>query len=162
MKGMEPIIAAVILIAVSVAGIAIVMENGRASVSRLSEISLYNEGKDVIGQIDSAIEAVAIEGEGSTRVLGLTITSGDYDLDASSDTISFYMDSQSQLVGDGVVKAEDGIDIIGMKRAVTMKITYSKIDIIGGYEFGAGHRYVVIKNSGYNETLEKQTITVSD
>ena len=162
MKGIEPIIAAVLLIAISVAGIAIVLENGRASVSRLNEVGLYNEAKDVLAQIGGAIEAVASEGEGSTRVLSLSITGGDYDADASSDTVSFYMDSPSQLVGDGVVKTEDGIEIIGMKRSVAMKLSYSSIDITGGYGFGAGHRSLVVKNGGYNESLGKLAIEVSD
>jgi hypothetical protein len=162
MKGIEPIIAAVLLIAISVAGIAIVLENGRTSVSRLNELSLYNEAKDSLGQIESAINAVASEGQGSTRVLRLSISDGEYSVDAESDTISFYMDSPSQLVGDGVVKTEDGIEIIGMKRSLAMKISYTGLDITGDYRFGAGHRNVVIKNNGYNETAEKQTIAVSD
>jgi hypothetical protein len=162
MKGVEPIIAAVLIIAISVAGIAIVLEYGRNSVSRLNEMSLYNEAKGVLDQTEDAINSVASEGEGSTRVLRLSISGGEYVVSSASDAITFTMESKSQLVGNGVTKNEDELEITGQRQTVVMKASYPELDIISDYSFGAGHRTIVVRNEGYDQASGKQSISVSE
>ena len=58
MKGVEPLIAAIFIIIISIAGIAIVLESSQPSVQRLQEISLLEEAKKILTQIDNAVRAV--------------------------------------------------------------------------------------------------------
>jgi hypothetical protein len=162
MKGVEPLIAAVLIIAISVAGIAIVLEYGRNSVSKLNEMSLYNEAKGVLDQTEDAINSVVGEGEGSTRVLRLSISGGDYVVSSANETITFSMESKSQLVGDGVIRFEDEVEIVGQKQAVIMRTLYPELDIVSDYDFGAGYRTIVIRNEGYDEASGKQRISISE
>ena len=95
MKGVEPLIAAVFIIIISIAGIAIVLESSQPSVSRLQEISLLEEAKKILTQIDNALRTVGEEGEGSTRVLQLSVSGGNYVIDTDKDVVTFSMNSKS-------------------------------------------------------------------
>jgi hypothetical protein len=160
MKGVEPIIAAVLVILISVAGIVMVLEYSRPTVSRMSDISLFNQAKDVMTQIDNNFGYVIIEGEGSTRVLHLSIGGGNYVVDAGENSIDFSMDSSSNIIGQGVSKIEDGINVTGERGKIMMAKIYPTVDIVGGGSFTAGSRNMVIRNEGYDDVSGKQQISV--
>jgi hypothetical protein len=161
MKGVEPIVAAVLVIAISLAGIMIVLQYSQPSVSRLSDISLFNQGKEIIKQIDDNFGYVIQEGEGSTRALHLSIGGGQYLVDNSSDSIIFSMDDPSGIVGNGVSRMEGNINITGIGGKITIVRAYPTVNIIGGGSFGAGSRNIVIRNGGYDAATSRQRIAVN-
>jgi hypothetical protein len=116
----------------------------------------------VLDQTEDAINSVVSEGEGSTRVLRLSISGGDYSVSSANDTVTFTMESKSQLVGDGVTRNEDELEITGQRQLVIMKVSYPELDIISDYSFGAGYRTIVIRNEGYDQPSGKQRISVSE
>jgi hypothetical protein len=161
MKGVEPLIAAVFIIIISIAGIAIVLESSQPSIGRLKEISLLEEAKKILTQVDNAVRSVGEEGEGSTRVLQLSVSDGSYFIDTDKDAVIFYMDSRSQIVGIGVSKTEENINMLGGKNSVFLNVSYSNINITGGGRFGKGYHSIIIRNNGYDFVNEKQLISIT-
>jgi hypothetical protein len=159
MRGVEPIIAAVLVIAISVAGIAIVLQFSQPSITRLNDISLFNEGKSVLSQIDMSVQSIVQEGEGSTRVLHLSISEGSYRI--GNNSVIFYMGGNSNLVGNGVSKTEGNLNIFGGTDRITITLQYSSIDIQGTASFTKGSRNLIIRNNGYDGLSGKQNVSIS-
>jgi hypothetical protein len=161
MKGVEPLIAAVFIIIISITGIAIVLESSQPSIGRLKEISLLEEAKKILTQVDNAVKSVGEEGEGSTRVLQLSVSDGNYVIDTDKDAVTFSMDSKSQVVGRGVSKIEGNVNMYGELNRVLMNISYSTVNITGGGSFGRGIHSLIIRNDGYDVVNQKQIISIS-
>jgi hypothetical protein len=161
MRGIEPIIAAVLVIAISIAGIAIVLQYSQPSVTRLSDISVYNQAKDVMKQIDNNFGYVIIEGEGSTRVLHLSIGGGYYMIDNVTDSLKFSMDTSSNLIGDGVSNIEGNLNITGKIGKILITRSYPTVDITTGASFSSGNRNIIIRNEGFDSLEQKQLISVT-
>lgn len=161
MKGVEPLIAAIFIILISVAGIVVVLESSQPSVDRLKEISLFEESKKILTQIDNAVKAVTEEGEGSTRVLQFSVSGGNYIIDTNKDAVVFSMDSRSQIVGVGISKSEGSINMLGESNEVLLNISYSNINVTGGGSFGKGYHSLIIRNNGYDPVSGKQIVSIS-
>ncbi len=161
MKGLEPLIAAIFIILISVIGIAIVLESSQTSTERLQEISLMKEGKNILTQIDNAIRDVAQQGEGSTRALTISVSGGNYFIDTENEAIEFSMDSKSQIIGVGVSKTEGNVNMFGELDRILLNVTYSNINITGGGRFGKGYHNLIIRNNGYDFLNQKQVVSVS-
>jgi hypothetical protein len=159
MKGVDALIASVLIILISITAIFIALQFGNSSTQRTKEILLMQEGKSTLLSIDGAVKEVVAEGEGSTRALKFVITGGLYVID--DDSVSFSMESRAQIVGDGISKIEDGINITGSANNVYMILNYENFLIRGGGEFGKGQRTVTVRNDGFNATIQKQTIYIS-
>ena len=71
MKGIGPFIAFVLVVAISVAGIVLVMRMGTPLLEKTEDFSKYSEAKNIMNQINSAIKEVSYEGEGSSRRLNI-------------------------------------------------------------------------------------------
>ncbi|OGI11728.1 hypothetical protein A3K64_00345 [Candidatus Micrarchaeota archaeon RBG_16_36_9] len=161
MKGVEPLIAAIFIIMISIAGAIIVLQSSQPSVDRLKEISLFEESKKVLTQIDNAVRTVSEEGEGSTRVLQLSVSGGSYFVDTDRDAVVFSMDSRSQIVGIGVSNSEGNVNMFGEQNQVLLNISYSNINVTGGGNFGKGYHSLIIRNNGYDAVSGKQIISIS-
>jgi hypothetical protein len=161
MRGVEPIIAAVLVIAISIAGIAIVLQYSQPSVTRLSDISVYNQAKDVMKQIDNNFGYVIIEGEGSTRVLHLSIGGGYYQIDNVTDSLKFSMDTSSNLIGEGVSNLEGNLNITGERGKILITRAYPTVDITVGGSFSSGNRNIIIRNEGYDTLTQRQLVSVT-
>lgn len=121
-KGLSPLIAAVFVLAISLAAIVIVLRVGLPSVSEAREFATLTEAKGVLQAIDSAIREVAAEGEGSARRLSLRITGGRYFIDNVTDEVRFELESESAIVTpctgirDGRILINSGGDVVGAER----------------------------------------------
>jgi len=160
MKGIEPLIAAILIIAISLTAIVIVLQYSTLPTNRAKELLLLQEGKKNMNLIDSSIKQVVQEGNGSTRSLTLSITDGSYLINATNDTILFSMLSTAQVIGVGVSSIENNINITGYQGKVILMLNYSTIDITDGGSFGIGTFTIIIKNNGLNQTSGKQLISV--
>ena len=128
MKGISPIIAAIIIILISVIGIIIVLETTQPSVGRLEEINLMEEGRNILTQIDNAIMDVAQQGEGSTRVLTISVGGGDYIIDTENEAVTFSMDSIAQIIGVGVSRTEESINMFGEPNRVILNLSHANVN----------------------------------
>jgi hypothetical protein len=160
MKGIHPLIGAVLVIVVSVSAIITVLYLGSPAISRTQETLLLQEGKNILISIDGYIKDVSNRGEESTRSLSLSTTGGNYFIDIETETVMFLMESKLQIIGVGVSKLEDNINITGEIGKVYLNLSYINIDITDGGSFGKGTHTLVIKNNGYNSTTQKQIISV--
>jgi hypothetical protein len=161
MKGVDALIASVLIIIISITAIFIALQLGNPSTEKAKEVLLMQEGKNNLITIDNSIKNVLAEGEGSTRALRLAISGGYYTIDNVTNSILFSMESRAQIVGEGVSKIEDGINITGTTRMVYLSLNYSNIQVAGKGEIGRGTRTITVRNDGYNSTSQKQIIYIS-
>jgi hypothetical protein len=160
MKGIHPIIGAVLVIIISVSIIAIVLELGKPATQRIREILLFNEGKNNLKLIKNYVDSVIEEGEGSSRIPSLSVTDGSYVIDPNKDIVTFSMETKEQIFGVGVSKIEDGINITGSVNKITMVLNLSNVDVTEGGTFGKGKHKILIKNNGYNSTSQEQIVLI--
>ena len=161
MKGVDALIASVLIILISVTAIFIALQLGNSSTQREKEILLIQEGKSNLITIDNAVKNVLAEGEGSARALRLTVSGGYYSIDNATNSILFSMESGAQIVGVGISKIEDGINITGAANIVYLSLYFSNIQLAGKGEFGRGTFTITVRNDGYNATSQKQIIYIS-
>ena len=67
MKGLSPIIAGAIVIAIAITAMYLVLNLGTPGTDRLKEMLIMQEAKDTLTSIDNAVKSVSEEGQGSTR-----------------------------------------------------------------------------------------------
>jgi hypothetical protein len=161
MKGVDALIASVLIIAISITAIFIALQLGNPSTERVKEILLMQEGKNNLITIDNSVKNILAEGEGSTRALRLSISGGYYTIDNTTNSVLFSMESRAQIVGEGVSKIENGINITGAAGMVHLSLQYNSIQVTGRGEIGRGTRTITIRNDGYNSTSQKQIIYIS-
>ncbi|MFQ6020764.1 MAG: archaellin/type IV pilin N-terminal domain-containing protein [Candidatus Aenigmatarchaeota archaeon] len=159
MKGISPLISSLLLIAITVSAIILVLHLGTPATERTKEILLLREGKTNLKSIDNYVKDVSQEGEGSTRSLTLSISDGEYYIDAENETLRFIMQTKYQIIGAGVSKIEDGVNITGKIGYVYLTIDYDEINITNGGQFGKGSYNLLIKNNGLDQT-DKQIISI--
>jgi hypothetical protein len=71
MKGVDALIASVLIILISITAIFIALQYGRPSTDKAKEILLMQEGKGNLVSIDGAVNDVITEGENSQYPKGL-------------------------------------------------------------------------------------------
>jgi hypothetical protein len=161
MRGVDTLIASVLILIISIAAMFLALQLGVPSTQKTKEILLAQEGKNNLVSIDSAVKNVLTEGEGSTRVLKFSISGGYYKIDNLTNSILFSMESSSQIIAEGSSKMEDGINFTASIRMIYLNLSYDEIQILGEGDFGRGYHTLTIRNNGYNETTQKQMIYVS-
>jgi len=160
-KGVDALIASVLIILISITAIFLALQLGGQSTQKTKEILLMQEGKNMLISIGDAVKSVLNEGEGSTRVLKFSVTDGTYKIDNTTNSILFSMDSVGQIIAEGISKTEDGINFTGTPGIIFLNLSYDNIMVTGDAEFGRGYHTLTIRNDGYNETTEKQMIYIS-
>jgi len=161
MKGVSVLVGAAVIIAITITAIYLAFNLGQPAIDRTKEILIMQEGKNILLDIDNAIDSVLSEGNMSTRLLEFRMISGVLKVDGENDAITFSMNSQAQIVGVGVSKIEDGINITGLTNMIYLNLSYDNIDVVGSLDLGKGNRKLTIRNEGYNTLLQKQTISFS-
>ncbi len=161
MKGVEPLIGAILVIAIMISTIMIAIQLSTPGIDRAEEILILQEGKSSLISIDNKIKEVVLEGNGSSRILPLQVTDGGYSIFPDKDGIYFVMESKAQIIGVGVSKIEDGINITGYQNKIDLFIGYDDIDIRTGGIFGRGNYNLFIKNLGFDLTTNKYILNIT-
>lgn len=161
MRGVSPIIGVVLIIAITISAIVLTLNISQPAVDKTKEILIMQEGKSILLDINNAVNSVLTEGNMSTRLLQFRILGGSLKIDGDNDAVSFSMNSPGQIVGIGISKMEDGINITGSPGLVNLNLTFDSVDILGDMDLGRGSRRLTIRNEGYNTILEKQTVSIS-
>jgi hypothetical protein len=161
MKGVSVIIAAAIVIAIGITAAYLVLNLSSPGTNRVKEMLLMQEAKDTLISIDNSVRSVSEEGQGSTRNLKITVSGGYYSIDTDEEAVVFTMDSFAQIIGEGISKTEDGINIRGEPGKVYLNITYDNYNLTGGVEFGKGTYSLIVRNEGYDNINQKQIVSIS-
>ena len=161
MKGLQPLVAMVLLIAISFAAISIVFQIGNPIIDRSNEVLLYQDAQNNLQTIDTAVKDVMFQGEGARRNLRLSTIGGSYSIDENLDQIIFIMDSPSQIYAEGLSNVTDGINITGSLGKITMIISYDNVDIQNNARFNGGNWNIVLSNEGYNTVSGKTELSVT-
>lgn len=161
MKGISPIVGAVLLIAITISAIFLAFNMGGPAVDRAKEVLVMQEGKSILLDIKNSVNSVLTEGNMSTRLLEFRIIDGNLKIDEDNDAVTFSMNSQAQIIGVGISKVEDGINITGSTGLIQLNLTFGNVDVIGSLDMGKGTRKLTIRNEGYDSILQKQTISFS-
>src|SRR3990172_11987629 len=148
MKGLDTLIGAVLVIAITIAAITIVLVGSSPTSQRAQEIALFNEGKANIRAADFAIKSVIAQGNGASKSIDMQVSGGTYSVDTSAESVTFTFDSSQQIVGEGVSYTEDSVLVSGGKGTIIMSVSYRNTDIVDGDSFGKGSRTGLIRNNG--------------
>lgn len=114
-KGVSPLVALVFSIMFGVMMLVLVLTVITPTLDRAKDSALVTEAFQNLPLLDSAIEEVASEAEGSKRTIALTVTSGKYRVNASRDYIYFTYDPnyETHLTGiKGDVNIERGLKFV--------------------------------------------------
>ena len=150
MKGVHVVISAALIILVTVAAVAIVLDSLLPVLERNKEQMIFEEGKANLEEINNAVSSVVFEGDGSSRLLSLGINGGEYVFNSTEDSISFILETKQEILKPGLVKEEGGIEIRASQGLIEMKISYSNVDISNDLRFGKGNRRLLVRNAGYS------------
>lgn len=159
MKGIDSLVAAIMVIAITIAAIVIVLEVGGPAMDRAKEDLLLQEGKNNLKLIDNFIQQVSFQGTGATGVLPLDLTGGHYEIDNSTDKITFTMDTKQQIVGVGVTDKEDNLNIEGENGKIVVTLYLNNIDLTGYGGFSKGSYKLIFVNKGFDDANNKQIIS---
>lgn len=160
MKGVSVIVASTLIIVISITVVYMALRLGNPAINRSNEILNMESGKQNLVRIDNAIKTVVGEGEGSSRSLRISVSGGSYRIDQESELIVFEMETFSQIVGDGVTKIEDGINITAEPGRIYLTLFLDDYNITGSAEFGDGSYNVIVRNNGYDTINQKQIINI--
>ena len=112
-KGISPLVAYVLTVFISIAGIVVVITIGLPAVQRAKESGTFNEALHNLQIIDNAIREVASEGIDSQRTVQLGVTGGEYRVNNDTGTLTFSFVSSSGLMPYGSYAKQGNIRIFG-------------------------------------------------
>lgn len=123
-KGISPLIASVFVLAITIAGIVIVMDIGKPVMEKGRENSLFTEAKQNMKIFDTTIESVKYEGVGSSRRVNIKASGGNYVFNSSSDEIKFIRDMKTDLLPVGLCDGSGGLKIktYGVNRVLDIRL----------------------------------------
>ena len=161
MKGIEPLIGAALIIVISVSAIVIALQLSNQAVDRTRENLVFLDGKNNLILISNGVKDVVLEGNGSSRLVQINVIDGNYFVFPENDSISFVMQSKAQIIGVGVSKIEDEINITGLPNEIVSFVNYTNMDIQSELQFGRGSWNVLVKNFGWNPLTQKHIINIT-
>lgn len=161
MRGVSPIVGAVLIIAITISAIFLAFNMGGPAVDRAKEVLVMQEGKSILLDVKNSVNSVLTEGNMSTRLLEFRIIDGNLKIDEDNNAVTFSMNTQTQIIGVGISKVEDDINITGSTGLIQLNLTFDNVDVIGSLDMGKGTRKLTIRNEGYDSILQKQTISFS-
>lgn len=110
-KGISPLVTSIFLLAITVAGMVLVLNIGNPAITKARENSLFTEAKQNLEILESTIDTVVYGGEGTSRKVTLSVTKGEYHVNESSDSIKFIYDMTTDLLPAGLCEKEGGLKI---------------------------------------------------
>ena len=145
MKGVSVLVAAVLVIAISIAAITIALNVGNPAIAKSKEVLLFNEGKENLLIIDNAINQVLQEGDGSSRKISLQVADGKYTI--GNGYIEFVMDTPNQIIGEDVSRTEDILEIEEYEGEIYVWVDYD-FDFVEEKILYSGTHQLIISNQG--------------
>jgi hypothetical protein len=92
------LISAIVFIAITLSVIVIVYRSGMPLIEKMQQTAALERMKDAFSDVDSLVQAVAHEGNGSRRVLDLRVDMGRLAIDDAKDTILWQMSTENMIL----------------------------------------------------------------
>jgi len=159
MKGVDPLIAFVLVVAITLAAIATIMSFGVPAISKYQEDAVFNEAKKMMTTIETNIRYIAFAGEGAQRTTRIEITDGTYFFNSSDNTVTFKM--ETDLFGSDYNITEENLNIFSENELLKIQFYLDNIDITEDIELAKGPNRILIKNIGWNDSLQKQQVEIT-
>ncbi len=105
-KGVNPIISAVLVLVISISGIAIVLDIGMPALDRSRESSLFDEAVSNLEFIDNTVQEVKFGGNGTSRTVTVDVTDGSYYFNGTEDTVTFEHDLETDFLSGELCKRD--------------------------------------------------------
>ncbi len=105
-KGVSPLIGFVLSIALVTAAVTIVLTVIKPTFDRMSDSGIIDEGVQNLELINSAVKQVASESQGSKRTISLSVSEGEYGVDAAKDFVYFNYSTKTDFSLQGTIKNE--------------------------------------------------------
>ena len=103
-KGVSPLIAFVITISLISVAVTLVLTTIKPTFDSISDTTVLDEGRRNLELMDSVIRQVASESEGSKRTVTLTVTDGNYRINATDDYIYYDYETKTDYTQEGIIK----------------------------------------------------------
>lgn len=88
-KGINPIISAVFVLAITVVGVGLVLNIGMPALERSRETTVFDEARGNLNLLENTIDTVRLGDEGASRTITLDVTDGRYLVNETDDTVRF-------------------------------------------------------------------------
>ncbi len=98
MKGAAELISFVLTIAIILAGIGAVLFIGNPIVDRSEAAATISESKSILNTVDSVLREIIYERSGSTRVIPITVSGGEYTVDSEDNYIEFFLETEDRFI----------------------------------------------------------------
>lgn len=137
MKGISEVATAALYIGVSIAAISTALTVGGPALENIRDASAIRNARQFMQEVDTAVQEVAAEGEGSTRTLDISIDRGRFFYDDTSNSLVYELETDagvispqsSRMVGDVRLTSNanvqvyndtvDGVDCVMMENEHT-------------------------------------------
>ena len=163
MKGIGPFIAFILVVAISVAGVVLVLRIGKPLIEKTEDFSKFSEAKNLMNQINSAVKEVSYEGNGSARKMSFVSSGGEYRVSSATDTIVYTLESEYELFSPGMETTEGDLTIrfySNYTLKLVLNYTERGINITNNERWTKGSYNLLIKNEGYSRGKNKIRIEI--
>ena len=149
-KGVHPLLAGILALFLVISGLTLVLLIGMPAVQKARDSAIINEGLQNMKLISNAIKEVTLEGPGSSRVLNLKVTDGEYRVSEKENSLEFYYLGKSKYVEPGSFLKED--DLL-MSCGANAEAREEDVDMDGKIELVLENEFlrVVIAKKGSKE-----------
>ncbi len=97
-KGINPIVSAVFVLLITIAGIGIVMNIGIPAIEETREKMMFGRAQDNIETLDSEVISVKYGGEGSSVTVPMEVDQGTYTVNSTEDTLGFNYEMDTEFL----------------------------------------------------------------
>ncbi len=94
-KGINPIVSAVFILAITIVGIGLVMNIGMPAIEEARGNTVFDNSRQNLQILDNTIENVRHGGEGTSRTMTLNVDGGEYYINESENTVRFKYDMRT-------------------------------------------------------------------
>ena len=147
-KGISPFIAFVLVVVISIASTMLVLRFWGNSMEKVQGYAMVNEAKGVMSSIGSAVREVSAEGEGSSRLVSMTVSGGEYRASAAQDSVTYVLDGRGELFSAGTVTEGDLVVETYSNDTVVISIDCGGADILTDGRWPRGSYNVLVRNNG--------------
>jgi uncharacterized protein YoxC len=109
MKAVSAIIATIIIVLITVVGIALVLMVVTPTLNKAKESAVINEAMQNMKVLDNTVRQVASEGSGSLRSVQIRVTDGEYKVQNKTNTIEFTLSMVSGIIEPGTFVQEGNL-----------------------------------------------------
>ncbi len=149
-KGLSPFFSLILVVAISLAGIVLVLRVATPFVEKTEDYSRFSEAKDLMNQINSAVKEVSAEGNGSSRKIQATISGGEYRVSASEDAITYEMETRHDLFSSGLSRSEGDLYVEFYNSTLMLILNSTAMNLTNDERWSRGFYEILVRSGGFS------------